>query len=190
MIRVFYAFGKSLFNKTSDLALFHQSTADFSLGDFICPKCGRAQDCKMIQPYNRYLITLEADVQTTHIVSVNQVRCDSCSSIHAVLPDVLVPYSSYSLSYILTVLRDYFLRPFTVEALCSKYSIAISTLYAWVKLFHLHKRLWLGLLEDLKISALSFLESLLASDFSSACFVSLTSFSFMQSAFTTLYNSS
>lgn len=142
MIRVFYAFGKSKFNEVSDLSLFHESSATFSLGDFICPKCGRKHDASFIQPYGRYLITLEDDHVATHRVSVHQVRCSSCDSIHAILPDCLVPHSSYFLSFILTVITAHFLGSFTDESLCSKYSIAVSTLYAWIKLFLLHKKLW------------------------------------------------
>lgn len=190
MIRVFYAFGKSKFNKMSDLSLFHEACATFSLGDFICPKCGRKHDASFIQPYGRYLITLENNLVVTHRIRVQQVRCSSCDSIHAILPDCLVPHSSYSLSFILTVLKDYFLGALTIESLCSKFSIAISTLYAWIKLFYLHKRLWLGLLRDHEISSMDFLNLLLSSDFSSISFFSLTAFSFMQGAFTTPYNSS
>jgi len=190
MIRVFYAFSKSKFNKVSDLSLFDEVSATFSLNDFICSKCGRKHDASYIQSYGRYLVTLEDDLVATHRISVQQVRCSSCDSIHAILPDCLLPHSSYSLAFILTVLKIHFLRSFTVESLCSKYSISVSTLYAWIKLFHLHKKLWLGLLRDNEVSTVDFLDRLLSSDFSSGIFFSLTAFSFMQGAFTTLFNSS
>lgn len=190
MIRVFYAFGKSKFNKMSDLSLFHEACATFSRDDFVCPKCGRKHDCSFIQPYGRYLITLENNLVVTHRIRVQQVRCSSCDSIHAILPDCLVPHSSYSLSFILTFLKAYFLGALTIESLCSKFSIAISTLYAWIKLFFLHKKLWLGLLRDHETSNVDFLNLLLSSDFSSISFFSLTAFSFMQGAFTTSFNSS
>jgi len=190
MIRVFYAFGKSYFNKISDLSLFNNASDVFSSDDFVCPKCGRKQDASFIQSYPRYLITIEKGQIVTHIISVKQVRCDSCDSIHAILPDCLVPYSSYSLAFILKVLRSYFFRSCSVEVLCANYLIAVSTLYSWIKLFHLHKRLWLGLLNNLQISSTDFLDTLLSSDFPSDTFVSSTGFSFMQGAFTTPFNSS
>jgi hypothetical protein len=70
MIRIFYAFGKSLFNKTSDLLLFQDASNAFAPDDFVCPKCGRKHDCSFIQPYDRYLISLENGGVVTHTIQV------------------------------------------------------------------------------------------------------------------------
>ncbi|WP_279233234.1 DUF6431 domain-containing protein [Desulfallas thermosapovorans] len=86
--------------------------------------------------------------------------CSSCGHTHAILPEIIIPYSSYSLIFILTVLRDYYLFHMTVQALCNKYMIATSTLYAWKRLFQIHKKLWLGILEDAATSSLTFLSTL------------------------------
>lgn len=190
MIRVFYAFGKSLFNKISDLSLFLEASACFSPDSFVCPKCGRKHDADFINPYSRYLITFESGAVVTHSVQVKQLQCASCNSIHAVLPDHLVPYSSYSLSFILTVLRSYFFRSCTIEALCLRFQIVHSTLYAWLRLFQTHKQLWLGLLRDSEISPIDFISQLFSSQFRSEQFVHSFDLSLMQGAFTSRFNSS
>lgn len=72
----------------------------------------------------------------------------------------MVPYRSYSLRFILTVLRSYFLHRMSVEEICATYGIAISTLYQWKRLFLKQKALWLGALEDLLQEEGSFMDSL------------------------------
>jgi len=47
-----------------------------------------------------------------------------------------------------------------VQELCDKYMIATSTLYAWKRLFLIHKKLWLGILTDAATKPLTFLSSL------------------------------
>lgn len=90
---------------------------------------------------------LEDGEPVTHTVTVQRYRCGSCGHTHALLSSALVPYSSYSLRFILSVLRAYFLRTDTVAGICERVGIAISTLYRWKKLFLTHKQLWLGVLE-------------------------------------------
>ena len=58
------------------------------------------------------------------------------------------------------MLRDYFLGRTSVQKLCSNAGIAVSTFYRWKTLFLAHKALWLGVLEDLKTSAKTFLEGM------------------------------
>lgn len=190
MIRFFDAFRKSIFNKTSDLLLFTQACDTFSADDFVCPKCGRKHACSNIQSYSRHLISYENATVICRRISVRQVQCSSCHSIHAVLPDCLVPYSSYSFSFILTVLHRYFSGTKTIEDLCLHFQISVSTLYAWIRQFQKHKRLWLGILQDGETTAIFFLKELLSGAFSPDDFFSTYRFSFLQYAFTTFSNSS
>lgn len=157
---------------------------------FLCPKCGRAHSCTELPTYSRYLISIEDGLVICHNIKVLQVRCESCSSIHAILPDCLIPYSSYSLTFVLTVLRTHFLGNKTVETLCHSFQISASTLYAWIKLLYRHKRLWLGLLKNAEVSVDSFLDGILDMPFSTKFFFNTYKFSFLQYAFTTLSDSS
>ena len=69
------------------------------------------------------------------ILRVLRVKCTSCGHTHALLPEMLIPYSSYSLRFILTVLENYFLHIHPVEVICETYQISHSTLYAFRSLF-------------------------------------------------------
>jgi len=96
----------------------------------------------------------------------------------------MIPYSSFSLLFILCLLGQYFADRFTVEQLCERYGISQNRFYQWLSLWRSHKQDWLGLLEDLSVSDLSFLRGILVSDrFSdfSMQFALRFSYSFLQS---------
>lgn len=86
------------------------------------------------------------------VAEIKRVRCVSCGHTHAILPDYIVPYTSYSLLFILRVLAGHFLGLGSVEQLCRRYSISVSMLYQWKALFLTHKEIWLGALEDMEVS--------------------------------------
>lgn len=126
-----------------------------------CPHCGaKHPKWTVMASYSRDLISYENGSTVTYSITVIRIICSSCGHTHAILPEIIIPYSSYSLIFILMVLRDYYLTHMTVQALCNKYMIATSTLYAWKRLFQIHKRLWLGILVDAATSALDFLATL------------------------------
>jgi len=116
-------------------------------------------------------------------VSIPRVVCSSCGHTHAILPDILIPYGSYSFTFILNVLKEYFKGSTTLISLCSKYQIFPSTLYGWKKLFFIHKELWLAMFADSIEKPLKFLNGLFHLDsgsvFTEAFFLQC-SFSFMQ----------
>jgi len=110
-------------------------------------------------------------------------KCSSCGVTHALLAGNLVPYSPYSLRFMLIVLIAYVERETTVHELCGQFGIAVSTLYSWKHRLLEHKELALGVLLSLKTPAMAFLKSLfnterISDDLSS--FFSRYGFSFMQ----------
>lgn len=113
-----------------------------------------------VASYRRYLVEWEDGEPVTHTVTVQRYRCGSCRHTHALLPSMLVPYSSYSLRFILEVLRSYFLKTDTVARICERVGIAVSTLYRWKRLFLMHKQLWLGVLEAAHRANCGFLDQL------------------------------
>lgn len=136
--------------------------AEFRPHNHKCPSCRTEHpDWKRHAVYERYLISFENGHTLTYQVSVTRYKCSSCGHTHAVLPELLIPYKSYSLLFILSVMRDYFIGALTVEGICAKYTISVSTLYSWKKLFLMNKKLWLGLLDDFSTSSLQFLDYLL-----------------------------
>ena len=115
-------------------------------------------------------------------LKIPRVQC-SCGKSHALLPDFIVPYLSYSLPMILLVLSDYFKRRLTIRGICEKYLVSPPLIYRFKKLFLLHKKQWLGILRDMELSAPSFMDGLLAASYSffHDAFLRLTAYSFLQS---------
>ena len=176
MIRLFTALCKSVLEKSSDNAIFQEATDGFSYHDIQCPSpnCGAKGKLSPHGKYYRYLISpdgeFKPDMQTTGKVIESRIspirfKCMSCGATHALLPDILIPYSPYSLRFMLTVLVAYFERSktVTVAAVCAYYGIAVSTLYAWKYRLLEHKDLLLGMLASLKEPAHTFIRSLFAS---------------------------
>lgn len=160
MIRPFTIFCKLNQIPFSDRQWFKQEAESLNYTDGICPVCHAKACLSAFASYTRYLVEWEDGLVAIHEVIVQRYQCSSCGHTHALLSSALVPYSSYSLRFILVVLRDYFLGRTCIQKLCSNAGIAVSTLYRWKALFLAHKALWLGALEDLKTSAETFLEGM------------------------------
>jgi len=164
MIRLFTIFCKLNFNKLSAKDLFLQAMKEFSPDKipFIklpCPFCRAKHPAWTIHDsYLRYLISFERGTSNTYSIEITRLICSSCGHTHAILPEIIIPHASYSLTFILCVLKDYFSK-MKVKHICDKYQISISTLYGWKQLFLRHKKLWLGFLEDMYTSSLSFLST-------------------------------
>lgn len=180
MIRKFTLLCKLNSINNSDYCIFKNAQDSIVVSSEVCPTCGAKHLCSFHASYERDLIVIENHAVFCHHVSISRVICSSCGHTHALLPDVLIPYGSYSLFFILRVLRLYFLHSFTVEKLCSIYSISISTLYAWIALFHKQKALWLGILSDVETSSLSFLCFLMDVSSFPMDFFQVFPFSFLQ----------
>lgn len=166
MIRVFELFCKLNFINISAEALFLQCMAQFNPEDHICPYCGaKHPDWKKHAVYERCLISFENGQVVAYRIIVVRYKCSSCNHTHAILPEYIIPYQSYSFLFIIAVMRDYFTGSLTVEGICDKYGIAVSTLYSWKRLFLRHKKIWLGLLDDACTSSLQFLEPILSASF-------------------------
>jgi len=165
MIRVFTIFCKLNLKKLSAETLFSAAMQEFSKDELFflllpCPFCkAKHPNWSYHASYKRYLISFEKGLPVAYEISITRLICSSCSHTHAILPEIIIPYGSYSLIFILSVLRDYYLANMTIRTLCDKYQISSSTLYAWKHLFLIHKKLWLGLLENISQDSLVFLSS-------------------------------
>lgn len=180
MIRVKTILGKIFSLKFSDKQLFSSVTEQFRPHDVVCPICGAKSSCSSHGFYSRILISIENGSRMEASISIPRVFCHSCRHTHAILSDVLIPYASYSLRFILTVLWKYLHRTTSVETFCNTWQISISTLYGWIHLFEKQGSLWLGILHKFSvINDSSFLIICSLEDFPSA-FFSRFRFSFMQ----------
>jgi transposase-like protein len=182
MIRLFTTLCKSLLESFTDVAIFRDATEAFCHYGKKCPGCG-AEKLSPYGSYSRNLVSYEDGATVESSVSPLRFECTSCGTTHALLPDILIPYSPYSLHFKLTVLVAYFERKMTVVAICQHFGVAVSTLYSWKKRLLEHKELLLGILASLEEPVIAFLRSLLGA----ACisdrlrsFFHRYSFSFMQ----------
>lgn len=148
-----------------------------------CPCCGVKGSCSIHAYYDRSLVDFMGGKPVRHSLCILRLIC-SCGHTHAILPDFIIPYSTYGLFFILRTLAEYFLRLFSVERLCERFSITQNQLYCWLELFQVQKEEWMGLLSSMETSGLSFLKGLFRmpgySDFASA-FVRRFCVSFLQS---------
>ncbi len=148
-----------------------------------CPCCGVEGSCSIHAYYDRSLVDFIGGRPVRHSLCILRLACP-CGHTHAILPDFIIPYSTYGLFFILRVLAEYFLRPASVERICERFLITRKQLYHWLSLFRKQKEEWMGLLLSLETSGLSFLKGLFTmsgySGFASA-FVRRFSVSFLQS---------
>lgn len=161
MIRKFTVFCKLNYISLSALQLFEQFMDNFRIEDCVCPTCGAKHACCPHDSYGRYLISYESGEPVYYHVNVPRVICESCGHTHAILPEIIIPYGSYSILFILIVLRDYYTHSGSIQELCDKYQIAVSTVYLWKLLFQKHKKLWLGVLEGAARKDSDFLDFLM-----------------------------
>lgn len=149
-----------------------------------CPWCGAKGDCSVHAYYGRGITDFIGGQPARHDITVTRVMCGSCGHTHAILPDIIIPYSGYGLFFILRVLAEHFLRLSAVEKLCERFQITRNQFYKWLRLWKAQKEEWLGMLLSMETSGRSFLRSLLRmpcySDFASG-FVRRFARSFLQS---------
>lgn len=103
----------------------------------VCPVCGAPADTfHKDGHYERDFICYEQDKPVYHRITIFCVECGSCHHSHAMEPSIIVPYSSYSLGFLMHVLHAKLTRKFsTTEALCDHFGISVSTYYRIYKRF-------------------------------------------------------
>ena len=117
------------------MELYLNAIKDIKLSKIECPCCKASGQCEYISPYKRTMISAADDTQKVQYLLIKRAKCNSCGRTHAILPDILVPYGSYSIRFILIVLTKYLQRKTSVATFCDKWHIAASTLYSWIHLF-------------------------------------------------------
>jgi transposase-like protein len=183
MIRVFELFSKLNFIYISSKEFFNKAMAGFKPSRHKCPYCKTKQpDWKKHAVYERWLIYYENGNTTAYRLEITRYKCPSCKHTHAILPESIIPYQSYSILFIISVIKDYYTSSLNIAEICTKYDISVSTLYSWKELFLRHKKIWLGLLEDVYTSSLQFLDCLYDGSFLYALeeFFQMAGVSFLQ----------
>ena len=149
-----------------------------------CPICGSTGNCHIHDYYGRSIIDFRNGRRQKANLCIMRVFCESCEHAHAVLPDIIVPYSSYSLFFILFILGEYFAGLHTIEQLCERFDVSPKQFHKWLKLWHSHKEQWLGMLDASETDNAAFFRQLILQYSYSAFsmdFIRLTARSFLQS---------
>lgn len=135
---------KAILGKLNNLNITdNELFSSFKPEKTVCPGCGALGRLSPHGSYQRDMISIANDGRAYEKVTIGRAICASCGITHALLPDILVPHGSHTLRFIIHVLRAYLNRDGTVEALCGRFQIAISTLYRWIKRFRQHTNLLL-----------------------------------------------
>jgi hypothetical protein len=145
MIRRFFSLGKLNLNISSDFYSFTNSMASFRPEKQRCPHCKSNGNCIQHASYERSLVSFEGGRVVYRRLLVLRVICTSCQHTHAILPDAIIPYGSYSLSFILQLMKKYYFQHLTVEKPCDQFCISISTFYRLKHIYLSHRLLWLGI---------------------------------------------
>jgi ribosomal protein S27AE len=168
MIRLFEAICKSFFIDSEgidDGLLYNESSERFNHYGQRCPKCGALGVLAEHGSYDRGLTSIKHGKYADYQLKPKRFYCSSCISTHALLPDVIIPYCTYSIRFMLHALLAYLKRgDKTVEQTCEQLGIAISTLYEWKKNLINQMNLFLGYMLAKEASILTFIEGLYASD--------------------------
>ena len=150
----------------NEITAFDKYISSLNIETLVCPFCGAKHSLSSFSSYKRHLVTYDNNTDQDNIITIHRYICSSCGHTHALLPSVIVPYSSFSFKFTVSLIHDYLVHKYhSVEAMCEHYGIAISTLYRILNKFKKDKQIWLGLLGDKLISNLSFVQHIINSSF-------------------------
>lgn len=184
MIRKNLLLCKLIHIKTSSKFLFDSYMEHFQPELETCPICGSTGNCHIHDYYGRSIIDFLSGRKQKEHLCIMRVFCESCKHAHAILPDIIVPYSGYSLFFILFVLGEYFAGIHTIEQLSERFDISEKQFHKWLALWKSHSAQWLGMLDASVTDNAAFFRQLILRDSYSAFsmdFIRLTARSFLQS---------
>lgn len=164
----------------SDQQLFDHAISSFKTSKCSCPGCGALGHMSYFSSYRRDLISVSEGKRVEASLTVPRFRCISCGRTHAILPDVLIPFSSYSLRFIIAVLLEYLQHKRTVADLCEHWEISVSTLYGWIHLFLDHYNSWCRSLDRILWISHGAVSAVCGTDSFPSLFCSQFRFSFLQ----------
>ena len=147
ILRLFTILKKDFKQLPNAKYIFTTLTKEFNPFESPCPKCGSKAHLSKHDGYDRFLVTYENDSVQSNQIEVPRFICASCGATHAILPDVLIPYKSYSIFFILHVMQAVFFKAAPIRAIAERFGISVNTIYNWKKRYLTHKTLELGKLE-------------------------------------------
>lgn len=129
MIRLFVSICKTHKKlKNCNELLLLKKTSDFQILPS-CPSCTAPPDGYVKNgSYTRNFVCIVNGSIHDETVTINVKKCSSCNHSHALLHFLIVPYSRYSLGFLITLMYYRLTNRFgTVNALCKHFDISINT---------------------------------------------------------------
>ena len=124
-------------------------TSTLNLLELECNYCHWKGSCVRHGHYERSYLLSAGDLEGTgKKIRILRVKCKHCKRTHAILPEENVPYLHFSTVFIQPILRQYYEKKKTVQAICEEFQIAVPQLYRWKNRFERQKDQFLGVLES------------------------------------------
>ena len=149
MIRKYKNFFALMKNKCKSTELYNKAVNELEVHNIECPYCKNIGQCKKHGKYTRYILEWVRGKKVCSSMEIIRVRCQNCNKTHSFLPSFILPYSSYGLCFVLSVVQSYYQGNETILQICEKYDISESMLYRWKRIFEKCHENWLGMLRDL-----------------------------------------
>jgi transposase len=124
--------------KSSICETYEKSIEKLDLKRTKCPNCGAIGQFKAHGDYERHVIVLIDEKVHHEIIRIKRVKCLSCCRTHALLPSFIIPYCSYTYSFILKCLEERVINRTKLVEVCEQYDISFQLLYSWLKRFKEH----------------------------------------------------
>ena len=122
----------------NDYELFLLLSANSDLDSFSCPSCHAPVE-RFVRNgcYQRHLVFIHQNTIHDKLIVIQDFKCTSCSKTHALLYSLIIPHSSYSIQFMVSLIYDRITRRFqNIQKLCPFYDISDRTFYRiWNRLF-------------------------------------------------------
>ena len=144
MIRLFLNICKTFHEikhlNLNDFDLYQSLASDSSSNGFSCASCVAPKESLVHNGrYRRHLVFIDHDCVKDSLVEVETFRCTSCGTSHALLYSLIIPYCSYSIRFVISLVYCRLTGRFkNIPALCESFGISERTFY----------RIWKRLLID------------------------------------------
>jgi len=122
-------------------SIYKAAMEHFNIHSSRCPRCGSKGHSSFHDKYDHHLTDYYGNQVQEGSATMHMAFCSSCGDTYSILPDLFVPHKSYSILFIIQVLRASIVRKESVQALCKRYGISVSTYYRWKNTYRTHKSL-------------------------------------------------
>ena len=133
---------------------------NYSVFYYTCPKCGAKHSFIRHGIYDRNICFIENNYNIIEKkISILRLKCTSCTSTHAILPNDIIPYCIYSFSTIINVLTRYYSKKEKVVSMAENLSISFQLIYNFISRFLDFLNSCLSVLKNLDFTNVSLIPS-------------------------------